>query len=125
MPTVQEIADDTVRLNREMNFEEAGKHWADDVVSIEPMEGPMARVEGIEAVRQKGEWWKNTHEMHGVQVDGPWLNGDQFTVRYQMDVTVKETGQRMQGDEIGLYTVKDGKISEEKFYSAPMPGMGG
>ena len=32
-----------------------------------------------------------------------------------MDVTVKESGQRMQMDEIGLYTVRDGKIAEERF----------
>jgi predicted ester cyclase len=32
-----------------------------------------------------------------------------------MDVTTKETGQRMQMKEVGLYTVKNGKIVEEKF----------
>jgi ketosteroid isomerase-like protein len=46
------------------------------------------------------------------------VNGDQFTVRFKMDVTVKETGQRNQMDEIALYTIKDGKIAEERFFYA-------
>jgi ketosteroid isomerase-like protein len=33
-----------------------------------------------------------------------------------MDVTVKETGARMVMDEIALYTIKDGKIAEERFF---------
>jgi ketosteroid isomerase-like protein len=33
-----------------------------------------------------------------------------------MDFTNKETGQRMQMDEHALYTVKDGKIVEERFF---------
>jgi ketosteroid isomerase-like protein len=35
-----------------------------------------------------------------------------------MDVTVKETGQRHTMDEVALYTVEDGKITEERFYYA-------
>jgi hypothetical protein len=33
-------------------------------------------------------------------------------------VTSKATGTRTQGAEIGLYTVKDGKIVEERFFYA-------
>ena len=33
-----------------------------------------------------------------------------------MDMTVKETGARMKMDEVGVYTVKDGKIVEERFF---------
>jgi ketosteroid isomerase-like protein len=32
-----------------------------------------------------------------------------------MDVTAKETGHRMTMDEVGIYTVKNGKIVEERF----------
>ena len=116
MASIEEIARDTVELNRANKAEEAGeRHWADDVVSIEAMDGPMARVQGKDAVKGKGDWWFANHEIHSVTADGPWINGDQFAVRYGMDVTVKESGQRMQMDEIGLYTVRDGKIAEERF----------
>ena len=44
------------------------------------------------------------------------LNGDQFAVRFHFDVTVKETGERRVMDEVGLYTVRNGKIVEERFF---------
>jgi ketosteroid isomerase-like protein len=33
-----------------------------------------------------------------------------------MDITNKESGERVAMDEIALYTVENGKISEERFY---------
>lgn len=89
---------------------------ASDIVSIEAMEGPMARLEGTEAVAAKGQWWYENHEIHAVTTEGPYVNGDQFAVRFAMDITVKATGVRSQSEEIGLYTVKDGKIAEERFF---------
>ncbi|WP_348629610.1 SnoaL-like domain-containing protein [Mesorhizobium sp. WSM1497] len=32
------------------------------------------------------------------------------------DITPKATGERVTMDEVGLYTVKNGKITEERFY---------
>ncbi len=56
------------------------------------------------------------HEVHTVTTEGPWVNGDQFSLRFAMDVTARENGQRMQMDEIGVYTVRDGKVVEERFF---------
>lgn len=89
---------------------------APDIVSIEAMDGPMARLEGAAAVKAKGEWWYGAHEVHKVETEGPFMNGDQFAVLFDMDLTVKETGNRVLGREVGIYTVKDGKIVEERFY---------
>jgi ketosteroid isomerase-like protein len=94
----------------------AKKFNAPGIVSIEAMDGPMARVEGAAAVKAKSDWWYGAHEVHSVTTEGPYVNGHQFTVRFAMDVTTKETGQRMQMQEVGLYTVKDGKIAEERFF---------
>ena len=58
----------------------------------------------------------SAHTVNSASVDGPWVNGDQFTVRFHMDVTVKESGQRQVMDEIALYTIKNGKIAEERFF---------
>ena len=33
-----------------------------------------------------------------------------------MDVTQRESGNRIKMDEVALYTVKDGKIVEERFF---------
>jgi ketosteroid isomerase-like protein len=97
--------------------EEAAERFnAPHIVSIEAMEGPMARIEGTAAVRAKSEWWYANHDVHSVTTEGPFVNDDQFAVIFNMDLTVKATGQRTQGREVGLYTMKDGKVVEEKFY---------
>ena len=90
--------------------------WADSIVSLEPAEGETARVEGREALLAKHAWWDANAEMHGVTTEGPYLFGDQFALRFTMDVTMH--GERSQMAEIGLYTVKDGKIAEERFFYA-------
>jgi ketosteroid isomerase-like protein len=33
-----------------------------------------------------------------------------------MDLTPKATGERITMDEVGLYTIRDGKIVEERFF---------
>jgi SnoaL-like protein len=112
----QEIAHDLVALCKAGKFGEAGeKYWADDVVSIEAM-GQEAESRGKSAARAKGEWWANHHEVHGVKVEGPYVNGEEFTVHFVMDVTDKDAKQRATMDEIALYRVRNGKIAEERFY---------
>ena len=118
MPTTQEIAEDLVALCRQGKFDESGeKYWSDDVVSLEAMPGEMAEIAGKEAVRAKGEWWAANHEVHDVVVEGPYVNGDQFVVRFKMDVTPKD-GERTTMDEVGVYTLIDGRIVEEQFFYA-------
>lgn len=111
-----EVARAFTALCRQGAFEQAGREfWSDDVVSVEPMQGDMAVAKGREAVEAKGVWWYANHEVHGVQVGGPFVNGDQFALRFTLDFTPKG-GQRTAMEEIGLYTVRDGKITEERFF---------
>ena len=114
--STQEIAHDLVALCQQGKFDEAGeKYWADDVVSIEAM-GAEAESRGKQAARAKGEWWSNNHDVHEVKVEGPYVNGDAFTVRFVMDTTDKTNGQRTTMDEVALYRLRDGKIAEERFF---------
>jgi ketosteroid isomerase-like protein len=46
----------------------------------------------------------------------PYPNDDRFAVRFTYDVTNKGSGQRFTMDEVGLFTVKDGKIVREEFF---------
>ncbi|ESW92115.1 ketosteroid isomerase [Mesorhizobium sp. LSJC269B00] len=115
--TIADVAKDFTEMLQQGDHLGAGeKYNADDIVSLEAMEGPMAIARGKEALRQKGEWWQANHEVHGGSVEGPYVNGDQFAVRFKFDITPKATGERVTMDEVGLYTVKNGKITEQRFY---------
>lgn len=117
--TTQNIASDFVALLKEgKDHEAAARYNADDIVSYEAMDGPMAEMRGKEALRQKGEWWVTSHEVHSAAVEGPYVNGDSFCVRFTYDFTRKETGERLKMDEIGVYQVKGGKIASERFFYA-------
>ncbi len=115
--TVMEVAKDFTHLLK-MNDHHgaAAKYNAATICSYEAMEGPMAVCQGTEAVKQKSDWWYSNHEVHNGTVDGPFVNGNQFAVRFTLDVTVKATGQRIAMSELGLYTVANGKITEERFF---------
>jgi hypothetical protein len=113
----QEVAKEFIDLCSTGKMEEAGrKFWSDDVVSIEAMPGDMARLQGRKAVEGKGKWWAENNEVHKLKVEGPYVNGDEFTVTYEMEVTPKGKS-RMTMKEVALYRVKNGKVVEEKFYS--------
>ncbi len=114
--SIHDIARDLVALCKQGKFAEAGeKYWADDVISVEPM-GDNAELKGKAAARGKGEWWEKAHEVHSAMVEGPYINGNQFVVRFKMDMTIKASGERRSMDEVGLYTIRKDKIVEERFF---------
>lgn len=88
--------------------------WSDDIVSMEPGDGPMSRVQGRDQLLEKHKWWNENAEMHDFSMEGPFVVGEQFAVNYSMDVTMM--GERTQSSETAIYTVKDGKIAEERFF---------
>jgi hypothetical protein len=103
------------------NDEAVNTLYSPHIVSVEAGSQPNmpARMEGIEAIRGKGEWWVKNHEVHKAEVEGPFPNGDRFVVRFKYDVTAKAgpmAGKRMTMDEAALFTVKDGKITHEEFF---------
>jgi hypothetical protein len=114
---VKEVADAFTAMLKAGDHDGAAAAFnADDIVSFEPLEGEMAEVRGKAAVKAKSDFWMGAHEVHAMSADGPAVNGDQFAVGFFMDVTNKESGERIQSEEIGIYTVKDGKIVSERFF---------
>ena len=97
--------------------------YAPDAVSVEPMSPPgMNPVStGVDAIKGKHDWWDSAMEVHDFSMEGPFINGDQFSMIFSMDCTDKSNGQRWQGKEVGLYEVNDGKIVRETFMMMPMP----
>jgi ketosteroid isomerase-like protein len=91
--------------------------YADDIVSVEAraMENMPAEMRGIDQVRGKTEWWGKNFEVHSAKVGGPFVARDTFVVQFDIDVTDKASNKRMQMSEVGIYTVKDGKVAREEF----------
>jgi ketosteroid isomerase-like protein len=122
MSQTMTIAKKLVELCRQgKNGEAIQTLYSPNIVSIEAQgSGAMpARMEGIEAIKGKADWWEKNHEVHKAEAEGPWPHGDRFIVRFKYDVTAKAgpmAGQRMNLDETALYTVKDGKIAQEEFF---------
>ena len=116
--TALEVAASFTRLLKENDHAAAAATYnADNIVSIEPFDGPMWLCCGKEEVRRKCEQWRESYQIHSSHVEGPYVNGDEFIVRFKMDVTSMATGRRMTIDEVGLYVVAHGKIVTETFCS--------
>ena len=93
-------------------------YYAKNIVSIEGQgsEAMPARIEGIDAVHGKHDWWYANNTVHGTSAEGPFVGhrDDQFAVRFTMDIT-PEGGERSQMTEVALYTVKNDKIVQEEY----------
>jgi hypothetical protein len=91
--------------------------YAKDIVSVEAhaMENMPAEMRGIDQVKGKTEWWEKNMEVHSAKVSGPFVARDTFVVQFDVDVTEKASKKRTQMSEVGIYTVKDGKVAREEF----------
>ena len=77
----------TALLKEGKHIEAAEAFNSEDIVSHEDMDGPMAVCRGRAEVKAKSDWWYATHEVHGGSAEGPFVHGDQFIVRFTLDVT--------------------------------------
>ena len=107
--------------NQGKNMEAVNTLYAPDVESVEVHGTPEfpARMNGIDAIRRKNQWWFDNHTIHRGEANGPFPHGERFIVHFKYDVTAKVgpmAGKRMQMQEAGLYTVRDGKIVREEFF---------
>ena len=53
--------------------------------------------------------------MHGASAEGPFVGATGFAVKFTIDLETKSTGKRETMTEVGVYTVKNGKIVQEEF----------
>ncbi len=119
MKSAMEIGTELVALCKVGKNQEAIQTlYSPNIVSVEAMAMPNIgqTQQGIEAIKGKNQWWVANHEVHGGEVTGPFPNGNRFIVHFKFDVTPKHTGKRMTMDEMGLFTVEDGKIIKEEFF---------
>ncbi len=118
----KQVGEKLVGLCRSLrNIEAVNSLYANDVVSIEAVATPEfpAEVRGIDKIREKNQKWFASNEVHSATAEGPFPNNDRFAVKFHWDLTPKSgpmKGKRVKMDEVGLYTVKDGKIVREEFF---------
>jgi SnoaL-like domain len=119
----EEVAKKVVELVRKQAWYEALELYDDNVVSVEAYSagGGSRETRGKEGVRGKIDWWVNAMEIHSFDAGDPFVAHDRFVVQYDADVTDKKTKERRQLSEVGVYTVKNGKIVREEF----LPRVGG
>lgn len=124
MGTTMEVGQKLVELLKAgRTLEAIDTLYGTDAASVEAVASPNfpQKTEGRDAIRQKNEWWYANNEVHRGDVKGPFPHGDRFALFFDFDVTAKGgafAGQRMQMQEVGLYTVKDGKVVREEFFYA-------
>ena len=112
--TTLEIATRLVSLcNEAKNHQAMEELYSKDIISVEAG-GHESR--GLAAVFESGKAWREGHEVHSAKHEGPWPHGDRFVVRFTYDLTDKKANKRMTLDEVGLFTVQNGKIVREEFF---------
>lgn len=95
--------------------------YADNARHVEVMDAPWCPriIEGKPALLKKSEEFARSTTIHSASCGKPAVNGDQFVVQMSLDCTSNHgpmAGQRMNISETALYTVKNGRITEGKFF---------
>jgi hypothetical protein len=92
-----------------------------DAVSVEAAAMPNSgsrETRGVAAIKGKHAWWEKAMEVHNQKVEGPYPHGeDRFAVIFGFDATNRETGDRIQMQEVAVYTCDEaGRIVREEFF---------
>ena len=111
----KEVAQRVVELVRKQAWYEAlDVLYDDNIVSVEADPG-APETKGKEGVRGKIDWWVKEMEVHKFNASEPFVGHDRFVVQYDADITERKSKNRRQLSEVGVYTVKNGKIVREEF----------
>jgi hypothetical protein len=107
------------------NFNEGGadkevwdRFWHPKAESVEG-EGMAMMWRGRKAIQGKSDWWTSTHKVHSASAEGPYVGATGFSIKFRMDTEEKETGKRTQMEEVGVYTIQNGKVIREEFMYGP------
>ncbi len=121
--TTADVAQGYVSLCRRGEFDEAmARFFSADHVRFEPLDvrEPPIEMHGMEGIRQGSREFAEQHEIHDVEVDGPFVGGMRFAAGFSIDATFTPTGRRATIRKLDVYTVQAGAIvRSEVYYSAP------
>lgn len=116
-PSAEQIGKELVANFNKGEFEINAKLWSPKLIGIE---GSGLAWHGMKNVEAKNKFWGTTNAVHGASAEGPYIGSTGFAVKFKMDVEDKSTGRRTIMEEIGVYTVKNGKIVQEEFMYGSM-----
>lgn len=88
------------------------KLWSPQLVSIE---GMGMQWKGMKSVEAKNASWSEQNVVRGASAEGPYIGSTGFAVKFRMDIEERASGKRVTMEEVGVYTVKNGKIVQEEF----------
>lgn len=115
----QQIAERLTELCRKGDWKSAHNElFATDAVSIEQNDSPgfSKETKGIDQIKKKGEAWEGmVEEVHELRVSDPQVAGNSFSVKMDMDMTMKQGG-REKMSELCVYETRDGKVISERFF---------
>jgi len=112
----------------------ADKYWSPDIAIVEPadrqdgspdiaivepadrQDGSPVTAIGFPAAQQKLAQWLGHNTIEDVLIDGPFVTGDRFALFIDMEIVRGDTGRREPFSEIAMYTVRNGKIVEERHF---------
>lgn len=115
------IAQKYVDLCKQGKFEACLQElFSENAVSVEAWTPPGAEpiTRGLSAIQAKGEAWARDHQIHAIELSGPFPLDQRFAVFFRFDVTNKPSQRRLSMEEVGLFTIEGGKIVREEFFYA-------
>ncbi|NND34037.1 MAG: nuclear transport factor 2 family protein [Saprospiraceae bacterium] len=120
--TTEEVAKRLVEYCRKGQWFEAQEALYDEnCESIEPPGTQWGSVKGMDAIREKGKkWGAMVEEVHGSEISDPIVAENYIAMSMVSDTTFKGMG-RMKFEELGVYEVKNGKVTKEQFFYTPPP----
>lgn len=119
-PNPEAIGKSLVEMFNKGQFSQIEAKWWSP--AIESIEGFGMAWKGRAAVESKNSNWMSQNTVRGASAEGPYVGATGFSVKFRMDVEEMATNKRTIMEEIGVYTVKNGKIIREEFmYGAACP----
>jgi hypothetical protein len=113
-----EVGQKYVALCKQAKFEACLQElFSKDAVSVEAWAPPGVEraTSGLAAIIAKGEKWAQQHEVHSLELSGPFPFEQRFAVYFRFEVTNKPSQRKMTMEEVGLFTVENGQIVREEF----------
>ena len=121
-PSAEQIGKELVANFNAGKWQINSKLWSPQLVCIEA--GGLAW-KGVKNVEAKNAFWSKGSTPMGGIAEGPYVGATGFAVKFRMDIKDNASGRRTIMEEVGVYTVLNGKIIQEEFmYGAITPRRG-